>query len=673
MIVYAQTTSIPDPNFEQALINLGHDTGTPNGSVPTANINTVDELFISNQNISDLTGIEAFVALEYLYCDNNNLSLLDLSFNTLLDEIDCSSNNITTLTLAHNSVIEELICSNNQISTLDLSNQPELKWLECENNQLVDLNLRNGNSFYSILAANNPTLTCIEVDDANESYSDWTGSNYSFDSQHYFHGIQNADWIDVGVFNPPTFNDGARGFIIDDNDIMYVIEGNTHAIYKYDGNISNNWIEIGDSAHAIAVDQNNKLYKIYLERYFNNPAQPDYYEITKIALKIMSYDGSSWYENSVDTIFSDYIPSNFNWYGVTKIEDFLIDSNNEAYVSLMKNDYAFDLFYDFSPIIVRKYDINSDTWLDLPDTEIVKEHYNYFGSSASFALSWWSTRNLNTDLDINPVTGRVMIAGQQVSYTNTSSGWYDPVFLTGNVIKEYDGNSWNLLGNPLPFGGLSGHNSGGSFLATNNNGDLFCAFTNDKGEFGQPYEDDTLMIYKYNYTSMNWDALLGGNPDIDMYYVNSLSIDINSIGEPIIAFESQTYPPYIAVAQGMKMVLKYDSVSHLWETIASPIGSASGLTMMTTWYCPIIKLNNDDDVFVNYLKNIGANIITFQNMDSTLCSSILSVPQINNSSQHNKSLIKIMDILGRQTRGETNQPLFYIYDDGTVEKRIVID
>jgi len=38
----------------------------------------------------------------------------------------------------------------------------------------------------------------------------------------------------------------------------------------------------------------------------------------------------------------------------------------------------------------------------------------------------------------------------------------------------------------------------------------------------------------------------------------------------------------------------------------------------------------------------------------------------------NKELIKIVDFLGRETK-QTNQPLFYIYDDGTVEKRIVIE
>jgi len=37
-----------------------------------------------------------------------------------------------------------------------------------------------------------------------------------------------------------------------------------------------------------------------------------------------------------------------------------------------------------------------------------------------------------------------------------------------------------------------------------------------------------------------------------------------------------------------------------------------------------------------------------------------------------KQLLKIINILGRKTKG-TNQPLFYIYDDGTVEKTIIIE
>ena len=38
-----------------------------------------------------------------------------------------------------------------------------------------------------------------------------------------------------------------------------------------------------------------------------------------------------------------------------------------------------------------------------------------------------------------------------------------------------------------------------------------------------------------------------------------------------------------------------------------------------------------------------------------------------------KKLLKITDLLGRETNGTKNEILFYIYDDGTVEKRIVIE
>ena len=38
----------------------------------------------------------------------------------------------------------------------------------------------------------------------------------------------------------------------------------------------------------------------------------------------------------------------------------------------------------------------------------------------------------------------------------------------------------------------------------------------------------------------------------------------------------------------------------------------------------------------------------------------------------NKKLLKVTDLLGRETK-QTNQPLLYLYDNGTVEKRIVIE
>jgi len=39
----------------------------------------------------------------------------------------------------------------------------------------------------------------------------------------------------------------------------------------------------------------------------------------------------------------------------------------------------------------------------------------------------------------------------------------------------------------------------------------------------------------------------------------------------------------------------------------------------------------------------------------------------------NKELLKVTDILGRETKGNKNEPLFYIYSDGTIEKKIIIE
>ena len=52
-----------------------------------------------------------------------------------------------------------------------------------------------------------------------------------------------------------------------------------------------------------------------------------------------------------------------------------------------------------------------------------------------------------------------------------------------------------------------------------------------------------------------------------------------------------------------------------------------------------------------------------------LCDDILSGINTPNS---NKKLIKYVDVLGR-TNNPSNTFLFYMYDDGTVEKKIVIE
>ena len=119
----AQTTYVPDDNFEQALIDLGYDTPPLNNFVPTANINTITSLDVSNKNIANLTGITAFVSLTVLNVENNNLLTIDVTQLTDLEELYCSHNNITgSIDVSNNSALRIFNCGFNQIGAFDLSN-----------------------------------------------------------------------------------------------------------------------------------------------------------------------------------------------------------------------------------------------------------------------------------------------------------------------------------------------------------------------------------------------------------------------------------------------------------------------------------------------------------------------------------------------------------------------
>jgi hypothetical protein len=83
--------------------------------------------------------------------------------------------------------------------------------------------------------------------------------------------------------------------------------------------------------------------------------------------------------------------------------------------------------------------------------------------------------------------------------------------------------------------------------------------------------------------------------------------------------------------------------------------------------------NNPSSVFVFSIKVYDdfcpVNGITI----ATIKVTVITPPSAIEEHITNKKLLKITGLLGRETKGKKNQPLFYIYDDGTVEKRIVIE
>ena len=278
MIGFGQQTYVPDDNFEAYLETNGMGNGIANDDyVTTANINTVTNLFILNLSITDITGVEGFTALTYLYCDDNQLTILDVSQNTALTELSCGNNQLTTLDVSqntnlayfvcgsnqltsldvnnnlaltqlrcgynqltlldvsNNTALQTLYCDNNLLTTLDVSSNTALNYVSCvsnlftsldfsqntlllslwcqgnqltildvsnntalytlfcDNNQLTSLDVRNGNNInwtfddgFFFGCANNPSLTCIEVDDDAWSTANLTVANFNIDAQHYF-------------------------------------------------------------------------------------------------------------------------------------------------------------------------------------------------------------------------------------------------------------------------------------------------------------------------------------------------------------------------------------------------------------------------------------------------------------------------------------------------------
>ncbi|MCH3883806.1 T9SS type B sorting domain-containing protein [Tenacibaculum aquimarinum] len=194
--IYSQRTYIPDNNFEQALIDKGYDSGPIDNYVLTSNINNLNEIFLMDYNISDLTGIEDFSNIKHLQvrnnnlveidissliklrtisCNNNKLESIDISNNRNLEILFCKNNNIKEIITTNNPLLQSIDFSNNKIEELNFSSNNDLQFISVNNNDLEYLNVKNGHNIEitSFNALNNPKLECIAVDNINYSTINW--------------------------------------------------------------------------------------------------------------------------------------------------------------------------------------------------------------------------------------------------------------------------------------------------------------------------------------------------------------------------------------------------------------------------------------------------------------------------------------------------------------------
>jgi hypothetical protein len=80
----------------------------------------------------------------------------------------------------------------------------------------------------------------------------------------------------------------------------------------------------------------------------------------------------------------------------------------------------------------------------------------------------------------------------------------------------------------------------------------------------------------------------------------------------------------------------------------------------------IVKIS----MMANTVEDPNQDPNLYSEIDVSFCASLTS---IDDFVEEKKRLINVVDLLGRQFNGLKNQPLFYIYDDGTVEKKIILE
>ena len=121
--------------------------------------------------------------------------------------------------------------------------------------------------------------------------------------------------------------------------------------------------------------------------------------------------------------------------------------------------------------------------------------------------------------------------------------------------------------------------------------------------------------------------------------------------------------PYLTGTGGLQTFVSYDDENSIGEKAQYIVDN--NLRGAIIW-----EITGD---YIETFSNSGviAGTPLADTLNIVFCNTIPTSTSVS-SIQSNKKLLKVTDLLGRETK-QANQPLFYIYDDGTVEKRIVIE
>ena len=128
-----------------------------------------------------------------------------------------------------------------------------------------------------------------------------------------------------------------------------------------------------------------------------------------------------------------------------------------------------------------------------------------------------------------------------------------------------------------------------------------------------------------------------------------------------------------------------------WNSVPSPSNPSPGTggffyAGWNTWkhgsrYSGVIDASHVENYYVfmqtnnrnQYANDLSTSIIEFMNIHYGFVMNCITSSDRDLLFHSGKKLLKVIDILGREVNEERNTPLFYIYDDGTAVKKIIIE
>ena len=152
--------TFPDENFRAYILKKIDKDG--DGYLSETEIAETTSITCADRSISSLKGIEYFVNVQLIDCSGYNLTQLDVSKNTALEDLLCSENNLTQLDVSENTALEVLYCSENNLTQLDVSKNTALEHLDCSENNLTQLDVSK-NIYLLGLDCSENNLTQLDV------------------------------------------------------------------------------------------------------------------------------------------------------------------------------------------------------------------------------------------------------------------------------------------------------------------------------------------------------------------------------------------------------------------------------------------------------------------------------------------------------------------------------